>query len=289
MLATNLVSRAFRCVSTDLLRLVGWASLQHTSRCDATNIIASDDCVHRNDLKTTQHTCWGVPLICNYKMSNTIVIEKRPLGRLTPYLGNARTHSDEQITQIAASIAEFGFINPILIGDDGVIIAGHGLVAAAKSLGMIEVPVIVLDHLTEAQRRALVIADNRIARTPVGMRTCCVPNSRRYATKISTFGWLGLPKQSLESYSTASTLMQVPRAHRQSPIRRRNFNVVDARRTLRNSALLGPQCTRRLVVGPQACLARPWEIPKPLLSTFGKEPKQLQKISIAVLVARKAG
>jgi hypothetical protein len=175
--------------------------------------------VHRNDLKTTQHTCWGVPLICNYKMSNTIVIEKRPLGRLTPYLGNARTHSDEQITQIAASIAEFGFINPILIGDDGVIIAGHGRLAAAKSLGMIEVPVIVLDHLTEAQRRALVIADNRIARTPVGMRTCCVPNSRRYATKISSFSWLGLPKPSLESYSTASTLMQVPRAHRQSPIR----------------------------------------------------------------------
>ena len=68
-----------------------------------------------------------------------------------------------QIAQIAASIAEFGFTNPILIGEDEVIIAGHGRLMAAKALGLTEVPVIVLDHLTEAQRRALVIADNRIA------------------------------------------------------------------------------------------------------------------------------
>lgn len=74
-----------------------------------------------------------------------------------------RAHSDEQIAQIAASIAEFGFVNPILIGDDGVVIAGHGRLLAAQRLGITEVPVIVLDHLTDAQRRALVIADNRIA------------------------------------------------------------------------------------------------------------------------------
>ena len=73
-----------------------------------------------------------------------------------------RAHSDEQIAQIAASIAEFGFVNPILIGDDGVVIAGHGRLLAAQRLGITEVPV-VLDHLTDAQRRALVIADNRIA------------------------------------------------------------------------------------------------------------------------------
>ena len=84
-------------------------------------------------------------------------------SRLVPYIRNARTHSDEQVAQIAASIAEFSFINPILIGEDDVIIAGHGRLLAAQSLGLTEVPVIVLDHLSEAQRRALILADNRIA------------------------------------------------------------------------------------------------------------------------------
>ncbi|HMR35905.1 site-specific DNA-methyltransferase [uncultured Paracoccus sp.] len=84
-------------------------------------------------------------------------------AKLVPYARNARTHSEDQIAQIAASIAEFGFTNPILIGGDAVIIAGHGRLMAAQKLGLAEVPVIVLDHLTEAQRRALVIADNRIA------------------------------------------------------------------------------------------------------------------------------
>jgi ParB-like nuclease domain len=92
-----------------------------------------------------------------------LTLEKRPLDRLVPYDRNARTHSDEQVAQIGASIAEFGFVNPVLIGGDGVVIAGHGRLSAAQRLGMTEVPVIVLDHLTEAQRRALVIADNRIA------------------------------------------------------------------------------------------------------------------------------
>lgn len=90
-------------------------------------------------------------------------IESRPVERLMPYIRNARTHSEDQIAQIAASIAEFGFVNPVLIGADDVIVAGHGRVLAAKRLGLTEVPVIVLDHLSEAQQRALVIADNRIA------------------------------------------------------------------------------------------------------------------------------
>jgi hypothetical protein len=90
-------------------------------------------------------------------------IETLAVDRLVPYIRNARTHDADQIAQIAASIAEFGFTNPILIGEDEVIIAGHGRLTAAKALGLTEVPVIVLDHLTEAQRRALVIADNRIA------------------------------------------------------------------------------------------------------------------------------
>jgi DNA modification methylase len=90
-------------------------------------------------------------------------IERRPVERLVPYARNPRTHTQEQVAQIAASIAEFGFVNPVLVGADGVIIAGHARVIAARKLGMGEVPVIVLDHLTPAQRRALVIADNRLA------------------------------------------------------------------------------------------------------------------------------
>ncbi len=87
----------------------------------------------------------------------------KPVGELAPYARNARTHSDEQIAQIAASIVEFGFTNPILIGEDSVIIAGHGRLMAAQRLGLSEVPVIVLAHLNAAQRRALVVADNKIA------------------------------------------------------------------------------------------------------------------------------
>jgi DNA modification methylase len=90
-------------------------------------------------------------------------IEQWPTAKLLPYARNARTHSDEQVAQIAASIAEFGFTNPILAGSDGVIVAGHGRLAAAQKLGLEVVPVVVLDHLSPTQRRALVIADNRIA------------------------------------------------------------------------------------------------------------------------------
>ena len=90
-------------------------------------------------------------------------IERWPTEKLVPYARNARTHSEEQVAQIAASIVEFGFTNPILAGSDGVIVAGHGRLAAAQKLGLESVPVVVLDHLTPTQRRALIIADNRIA------------------------------------------------------------------------------------------------------------------------------
>jgi ParB-like chromosome segregation protein Spo0J len=90
-------------------------------------------------------------------------IEMWPLKRLKPYERNARTHSPEQVAQIAASIQEFGFTNPILVdGDDG-ILAGHGRLAAAKDMGLSEVPVVVLDHLTPTQRRAYILADNKLA------------------------------------------------------------------------------------------------------------------------------
>jgi len=85
------------------------------------------------------------------------------VDKLIPWARNPRTHSDAQIAQIAASIAEFGFNNPILVDTKAGIIAGHGRLLAARKLGLTEVPVIVLDHLTEAQKRAYVIADNKLA------------------------------------------------------------------------------------------------------------------------------
>ncbi|WP_086930597.1 site-specific DNA-methyltransferase [Agarilytica rhodophyticola] len=86
-----------------------------------------------------------------------------PLKKLIPYARNARTHDDTQVSQIAASIVEFGFVNPILVSSDGTIIAGHGRLLAAQQLQLEKAPVIILDHLTESQRRALVIADNKLA------------------------------------------------------------------------------------------------------------------------------
>jgi len=90
-------------------------------------------------------------------------IEQLKVGDLIPYVNNSRTHSDEQVMQVASSIKEFGFTNPILIDDDGGIIAGHGRLMAAKKLGLVEVPCIRLGHLSEAQRKAYVIADNQLA------------------------------------------------------------------------------------------------------------------------------
>ncbi len=90
-------------------------------------------------------------------------IEIWPTDRLVPYAKNARTHSDAQVAQIAASIAEFGFNAPILVDSNAGIIAGHGRLLAARKLNLGEVPVVVLDHLTETQRRAYIIADNKLA------------------------------------------------------------------------------------------------------------------------------
>src|ERR1043165_5832537 len=90
-------------------------------------------------------------------------LEYWPLDRLVPSPRNARPPSAAQVAEIAGSIRAFGFTNPILAGDDGDVIAGHGWLAAARSLGLTEVPVIPLTGLTETQRRQLVLADNRIA------------------------------------------------------------------------------------------------------------------------------
>ena len=91
----------------------------------------------------------------NYKMENVL--------DLIPYVNNARTHSDSQITQIAASIKEFGFLNPIITDGKNGVIAGHGRLMAAKKLGLEKVPTVEAAHLTDAQRKAYVLADNQLA------------------------------------------------------------------------------------------------------------------------------
>src|SRR4051812_41044007 len=90
-------------------------------------------------------------------------IERWPVDKLIPYARNPRTHSDAQVAQIAASIREFGFNAPILVDSNAGIIAGHGRLLAARKLKLAEVPVIVLDHLSETQKRAYIIADNQLA------------------------------------------------------------------------------------------------------------------------------
>jgi DNA modification methylase len=90
-------------------------------------------------------------------------ITKYKIENLIPYAKNARTHSDDQVAQIAASIKEFGWTNPILVDGQKGIIAGHGRLAAARKLGMTEVPVIELAHLTDTQKKALILADNKLA------------------------------------------------------------------------------------------------------------------------------
>jgi len=90
-------------------------------------------------------------------------IEQVAVESLIPYARNSRTHSDEQVAQIAASIKEFGWTNPILIDGESGIIAGHGRLLAARKLGMKEVPVIQLSGMTDTQKRAYIIADNKLA------------------------------------------------------------------------------------------------------------------------------
>jgi ParB-like chromosome segregation protein Spo0J len=94
---------------------------------------------------------------------HTEKLELIAIDKLIPYSNNARTHSDEQIRQIQASLREFGFINPVLIDKDCGIIAGHGRVEAAKREGITEVPCVWVEHLTEAQKKAYILADNKLA------------------------------------------------------------------------------------------------------------------------------
>lgn len=96
-------------------------------------------------------------------VNNTLKITNLKTDSLIPYAMNSRIHSDSQVSQIAASIKEFGFLNPVIVDGKNGIIAGHGRVMAAKKLGLAEVPAIEASHLTDAQRKAYIIADNKLA------------------------------------------------------------------------------------------------------------------------------
>lgn len=96
-------------------------------------------------------------------MNQTERFEKVDIDKLIPYARNARTHSKEQILQLRSSLREFGFVNPVIVDKDLNIIAGHGRVLAAKAEGLTEVPCVFAEHLTDAQKKAYILADNRLA------------------------------------------------------------------------------------------------------------------------------
>lgn len=96
-------------------------------------------------------------------MKTTTEMQLVPIAKLVPYVNNARTHSPEQITKLRSSLREFGFINPVIIDRDFNVIAGHGRILAAKEESITEVPCVFADHLSEAQKKAYIIADNRMA------------------------------------------------------------------------------------------------------------------------------
>jgi len=126
-------------------------------------------------------------------------IEHWPLARLRPYARNAKTHSADQVTKIAASMAEFGWTVPCLVAADGELIAGHGRVLAAAQLGLAEAPVIVLDHLTEAQRRAYRIADNRLTELGGWDDVLLVEELRELMAEDFDLGLIGIPEDELDA------------------------------------------------------------------------------------------
>ncbi len=97
-------------------------------------------------------------------MTNFPHYKKAKTADLVPYANNANQHSDDQIKQIAASIKEFGFMNPIIVDAKGMILAGHGRLLAAEQMGLVEVPILETKHLTETQKQAYILADNQLAK-----------------------------------------------------------------------------------------------------------------------------
>jgi ParB-like chromosome segregation protein Spo0J len=117
------------------------------------------------------------------------VLEERPVALLKPHPNNARTHSPAQLRKLQASINRFGFVNPVLIDEEDRIIAGHGRVAAAMAMGLETVPVVYVSGMTEAERRAYVITDNRMAELVEWTKSCCAWSWARSRNSISASIW----------------------------------------------------------------------------------------------------
>lgn len=137
-----------------------------------------------------------------------LAVEYRQLSDLIPYARNSRTHSDEQVGQIAASIKAFGFTNPILTDDEGGIIAGHGRVLAAHKLGLETVPTIKLGHLSPTQRKAYVIADNRLAENSGWDVSMLALELEDLKAENFDMGLLGFHNEELDKYLSGSPELQ---------------------------------------------------------------------------------
>ena len=131
-------------------------------------------------------------------MQPDLRVETMPVAALAPYAANARLHPTEQVAQLAASIAEFGFNVPVLVDDAGVLIAGHGRVLAAKALGLQEVPAIRLGHLTEAQARAYRLADNQLALNSTWDESLLAAELRALRTEEFDLGLIGFDGAALD-------------------------------------------------------------------------------------------
>ncbi|NCO88161.1 MAG: site-specific DNA-methyltransferase, partial [Rhodobacterales bacterium] len=126
-------------------------------------------------------------------------IELWPLARLKPYARNAKTHDPDQVAKIAASMAEFGWTVPVLVAADGELIAGHGRVLAAAHLGLTEAPVLVLGHLTEAQRRAYRIADNKLTELGGWDEALLLQELQALLAEDFDLGLIGIPEDELDA------------------------------------------------------------------------------------------
>jgi len=126
-------------------------------------------------------------------------IEHWPLARLKPYARNAKTHDADQVAKIAASMAEFGWTVPVLVATDGELIAGHGRVLAAAQLGLTEAPVIILGHLTEAQRRAYRIADNKLTELGGWDEALLLQELQALLAEDFDLGLIGIPEDELDA------------------------------------------------------------------------------------------
>jgi hypothetical protein len=165
-----------------------------------------------------------------------VKVEQWDIERVLPYAGNAKIHPDLQVQQLAASMQQFGFVNPVLVDAKGVLVAGHGRLLAAQSLGLKKVPVIKLGHLTEAQARALRIADNTIASSGTSWNTDLLESElaqlRAVDFDLEPLGLDNIDLQELEDQVSTPTAPRTNRTKTTIFLSVRNEDVAKARKTI---------------------------------------------------------